>query len=82
MLQILGAKQNATAIVYAYPYTPKHELMLEELAASKGEPSTQSLLEDTSIDDIQHAAHWEQIKQYLTIITMENVSEHVPLLPR
>ena len=56
--------------------------MLEELASSKGEPTTQSLLEDTAIDDIQHAAKWEQIKQYLTSITMENVSEHVPLLPR
>ena len=79
-MQILSTKQCATAMVYAYPYSPKHETMLEELANERGEPSVQSLLEDISVDDIQHAANWQEVVKYLTSITMETVHVHVPLL--
>lgn len=69
-------------MVYAYPYCPKHETILEELATERGEPSVQSLLEDTSVDDFQHAANWQEVVKYLTSITMETVHVHVPLLTK
>lgn len=81
-MQILSAQQTATAMVFAYPFTPKLELMLEELAANQGEPAIETLHEDTSVDDFQHAAHWEAIKRYLTLINTENVFEYVPLVSR
>ena len=69
-------------MVYCYPYWPKHELMLEQLVAERAEPSMQSLLEDTSADDLQHAANWQDVTQYLATITNDNIHDHVPLLSR
>lgn len=79
-MQILTAKQFATATVYAYPFCHKHDAILEQLAADRGEPSVQALLEDTSVDDIQHAANWQEVVKYLTTIKLEDLSHHTPLL--
>ena len=79
-LQIISSEQSAKCMVYCYPYWPKHERMLEQLVKERGEPSMQALLEDTLVDDIQHAANWQEIVNYLASITMDNIHDHVPLL--
>ena len=81
-MQILTSEQSARGMVYAYPHWPKHDIMLEELAQGRGQPSMQELLEDTSVDDLQHAANWEQVIAYAKTVTLANIHEHVPLLPR
>ena len=79
-MQITTAEQKARAVVYAYPQSAKPEAMLNLLAAERGEPSAQSLLEDTSVDDFQHAANWQEVAQYLTTVTSDNVHSHCRLL--
>ena len=79
-LQITTAEQKARAVVYAYPQSAKPEAMLNQLATERGEPSVQSLLDDTSVDDFQHAANWQEIAQYLTTVTSDNVHSHCRLL--
>lgn len=75
-------KQWATAFVYAYPWLPMHTTSLEAIAAERGgEPSQTALEQDTSIQDLQHAANWEDVVAYLTTLDMESFSRHVPLLP-
>ena len=78
----MTSQQAAMAMVYAYPTWPKHWLLMEQLAEERGCPSKQELLEDTSVDDLQHAANWEEVVRYATTITMETIHDHVPLLPQ
>ena len=60
-----------------------HTAMLEIIARQRGgEPPATALEHDTSIDDTQHAANWEDIIIYLTTIDMDSVISHVPLLVR
>lgn len=79
-VQILTAQQSAKAMVYAYPFPAQPEVMLNQLAADREEPSMQALLDDTSVDDFQHDANWQDLSRYLASITMQNVQAHVPLL--
>ena len=82
VVQIMTSEQCAKAMVYAYPHWPKHWLMMDQLAGERGWPSKQQLLEDTSVDDLQHAANWEEVVRYASTITMETIHDHVPLLSR
>ena len=82
VLQIMTSEQTAKSMVYAFPVWPKHGLLMEQLATERGLPAMQELLDDTSVDDLQHAANWEEIVRYATTITMETIHDHVPLLPR
>ena len=79
-VQILTSEQNAKLTVYAYPQTAKPEGVLNQLAAERQEPSVQTLLDDTSVDDFQHAANWQEVVQYLTNINLDTVHTHIPLL--
>ena len=79
LMQIHTTQQFAAAMVYAYPWTPPHKA-IEMLAADRGEPTVQALLNDTSLDNLQHAANWEDVINYLTTITTDNYHGHVPLL--
>ena len=67
-------------MVYSYPQAGKPEAMLHLLAVERGEPSVQSLLEDTSVDDFQHVANWQEVVQYLTTVTPSNIHSHNQLL--
>lgn len=78
-MQIHTTKQFAAALVYAYPWSPPHKA-IEVLALDRGEPSIQELMNDTSLDNLQHAANWEEIISYLKSITMDNYHGHVPLV--
>lgn len=79
-MQILNAEQCAKAVVLAYPYPAQPAALLNQLAAGRGEPDMHLLLNDTSVDDFQHAANWQEVVQYLATITMENVYAYIPLL--
>ena len=80
-LQIMTSEQTAVSMVYAYPHWPKHGAIMEHLASERGQPPLQELLDDTSVDDLQHAANWEQVVTYASTITMQTINGHVPLLP-
>lgn len=79
-VQILTAEQSAKTFVYCYPQAGKPETMLDLLATERGEPSVQSLRDDTSVDDFQHVANWQEVVQYLTTITPSNIHTHIQLL--
>ena len=77
-MQIHTSRQFAAALVYAYPWFPYYRAV-EFLADDRGEPSLQSLLDDTSVDSRQHAQNWQEVVQYLATITMDNYHTHCPL---
>lgn len=79
ILQIHTSKQYAAALVFAYPWFPYYKA-IEILAADRGDPSLQSLLDDTSVDSAQHASNWQQVINYLGTITKDNCHGHCPLL--
>lgn len=79
VLQIHTSEQYATGLVFAYPYTPRHKQWQESLAAERGEPSIQELMENDAVSDMQHAANWERILGYLSSLTLEQKQRHVPL---
>ena len=80
-MQIHTFEQLATGMVHAYPLVISH-LMLEVLAKDRDQPTMQELIHDTSVDDFQHAANWEEVLAYLKTITMQNLHEYVPVLDR
>lgn len=80
-MQIHTFEQLATAMVHAYPWVVSH-LTLEVLAKDRQQPSMQELIDDTSVDDLQHAANWEEVLTYLKTIAMQNLHEYVPVIGR
>ena len=38
----------------------------------------QTYVEDTSVDDLHHAANFAAVASYLAAITLENLEVHVP----
>ena len=79
IMQINTAKQLATAQVCAYPWMPGLTKMIEAEAVRRGHPPMQTILEDASCDDLQHAANWADAVRYLEGITSNDVGRHVPL---
>ena len=78
-VQIQTCKQHAVGIVYSYPWIPAKHKMLEVLAAQRGEPPLQRFLDGDGLEDLQHAANWLQIADYLRTIDSSNLLMHVPL---
>ena len=82
-VQIYMSSQWANTLVYSYPWIPMHSSVLEAIAAEQGgEPSIEALKTDAAVDDVQHAANWEDVITYLTTIDMDTVHIHNPLLPQ
>ena len=53
--------------------------MLEVLAAQRGEPPLKQFLDGDGLEELQHAANWLQIADYLRTIDSSNLLVHVPL---
>ena len=79
-MQILTAKQHAIGIVHSYPWIPEKHRLLELLAARRGEPTAEALTQSAGMDNLQHAANWQQIEDYLKTVTVHNMNRHIPLL--
>ena len=79
VLQILTSTQFAAALVYAYPFIPRHKRWPEVLAIQQGEPSVQQLVNDGTLSDEQHAANWDVMVRHLSCLTTEQKEEYVPL---
>ncbi len=78
--QVLTAKQHAMGIVHSYPWIPEKHRLLELLAAKSGEPTAEALTQSAGLDNLQHAANWQQIDEYLKTVTVHNMNQHVPLI--
>ena len=78
-MQIQTCKQHAVGIVYSYPWIPAKHKMLEVLAAQRGEPPLQRYLDGDGLDELQHAANWVQVADYLRTINASNLLVHMPL---
>ncbi len=79
-IQVLTAKQHAMGIVHSYPWIPEKHRLLELLAAKNGEPTAEALTQSAGLDNLQHAANWQQIDEYLKTVTVHNMNQHVPLI--
>ena len=70
--------QQAICMVQPYPYIPDEPRCFEALAAVRGEPPTTVLTQPGGLDDLQHAANWQQVQTYLKTVTQDNLHVHVP----
>ena len=67
-------------MVHMYPFPLQRDRLLASLAASRGEPTVQDLLNDESKSDLQHVADWQQVITYLDTVTVSSLEVHIPLL--
>lgn len=67
-------------MVKAFPYIAEKPQIFEILAAERGEPSAMELMQPAGQINIEHNARWQQIVQYLTTVTAENLDLHVPII--
>ena len=79
-MQILTSQQLAIQVVHAYPWLLEKPRLLDVLAASRGELTAQALKDSAGLDDIQLAANWQEVEQYLNCFTAQDLQRHVPLL--
>ena len=79
-LQILTAKQHAIGIVHSYPFIPEKHRLLELLASKRNEPTAEALTESAGLDNLQHAANWQQVEDYLKTVTAQNMYQYIPLI--
>ena len=71
----------ATGQVCAFPWVPTVHKLVEAEAVRRGFPPLQAYIEDTSIDDLQHAANWTAVAGYLETVTLDTLEVHIQLRP-
>ena len=79
-VQILTSIQSALIMVHQYPRGADSKVMLEVLAQQLKEPSVQRLSEPFDVDNLQRAADWQQIVQYVDSLDATSLHGHTPLL--
>lgn len=79
-MQIITARQHAIGIVHSYPFIPEKHRLLELLVAKRNEPTVEALTQSAGLDDLQHAANWQQIDEYLKTVTVQNMHQYIPLM--
>ena len=62
-------------MVHSYPRSANFNVLLETVAQQQKEPSRDSLMEAGRLDDLQHAANWEAVVQYVDNIEADNLQE-------
>lgn len=78
-MQIQTCKQHAILIVHSYPSIPQKGRLLELLASQRGEPPKEVLMQSAGLDNLQHAANWQQVVDYLCGVNAGNINQHVQL---
>ena len=79
-MQIQSSTQYAASVVRQYPRTFDINLQLESLARQHSEPSPSELMRPSGLDDLQHAADWEIVVQYLVSMDPDGLHDHRALL--
>ena len=79
-LQIYTLTQQAMSMVKAFPYIAEKPQIFKILAAERGEPAAMELMQPAGQNNLEHNARWQQIVQYLTTVTAENLDLHVPII--
>ena len=79
-MQVATSKQFASGQVCAFPWLPAINKLTEAEAVRRGELPMQVLMQDTTVSDLQKAAEWENVADYLEGITEQHLNVHVPLL--
>lgn len=79
-MQITTSLQQAVATVHQYPRTPDSKVLLELLAQRHKEPSLESLARPPDVDDLQQAANWQAVIQYIENLDASSVHGYSPLI--
>ena len=79
-MQITTSLQQAVATVHQYPRTPNPKVLLELLAQRFKEPSIESLAGPLDVDDLQQAAKWQTVIQYVESLDASSVHGYAPLI--
>ena len=81
-MQIHSSTQLATLAVNTYPKPVDPGMMMELVAQKHGEPTVAELSSSSGVDDLQHAANWETVTDYIQTVDASNFHEHCPFLQR
>ena len=79
-MQIHTSIQHATVMVNSFPKPVDPNKVLELVAQRRNEPSVDVLMSNSRVDDLQHAANWETVKEYFETLNPSNVHVHCPFL--
>ena len=66
--------------MYSYPWIAAKHKLLEVLAKQRNQPPIEQYMEGNGIDDMQHALNWQLIDDYLRTLSLDNLTQHVPLM--
>ncbi len=80
IVQIRTSKQHAISMVHFYPLLPNASNEMEALARRHMAPSIEGLMENGEVDDLQHAANWQQVEHYVQTYNLSNLHDHNPFL--
>ncbi len=78
-MQITSSMQHALMMVHQYPRAAGYKMMLEVLVEQHKAPSTASLAEGSGVDDLQHAANWQMVVQYVESLDADSVRQYCPM---
>ncbi len=67
-------------MVHQYPRGADSKVMLEVLAHQLKEPGVERLSAPCAMDDLQHAADWQGIVQYVDSLDANSLHSYTPLL--
>ena len=77
-VQITSSVQQAKGMVHQYPRAPNTKALLEVLAKLQQEPSVESLAQPSDLDDLQLAANWEAVVEYVEGLEASGVHGYAP----
>lgn len=64
-MQITSSLQQAVAMVHQYPKSVSYKALLDVLAQLHNEPTKEQIAEGSDLDDLQVAANWQAVVQYV-----------------
>jgi len=79
-VQITSSLQQAVAMVHQYPRAAGYKALLDVLAQLHNEPTREQLAEGPGLDDLQLAANWQAVVQYVEHLGAKDAREYCRLI--
>ncbi len=79
-MQITSSLQQAVAMVHQYPKAAGYKVLLDVLAQLHNEPTKEQIAEGSGLDDLQLAANWQTVVQYVESLGAKNAHGYCRLI--
>ena len=77
-MQIQTSLQHVASVVGHYPRVFNISALMESLAQQHGEPPPATLMQTAVLDDLQLAANWEAVVDYVAHMNADGMHGHIP----